>query len=176
MTADTLPSDTVANGPSLVAQMRPALMKYFQRRTGSAAEAEDLTQDVLAGALAHLNWTSAEQAKGYVFRAAINRLRDRRRRLESHGVAVPLKEETLQSGSENPLERVLIAQEELTEIDKALDELNVRTRTVLVLIKLENMKAATVAQMLGISVRAVNKHVQKAVAHLAKVRARGDMP
>lgn len=47
MSTDPDPVDT----PGLVADMRPALLKYFRRRTGSAAEAEDLTQDVLLRAL-----------------------------------------------------------------------------------------------------------------------------
>jgi len=172
MAADILPPDTLPNGPSLVAQMRPALVKFFKRKTGSAVDAEDLTQDVLVSALTHLNWASPEQAQGYIFRTAINRLRDRRRRMQVRAATVPYDEESLDSGSQNPPECVLIVQEELTEIDRALEDLNIRTRTVLMLIKLEQMKATTVAEMLGISVRAVNKHLQKGVAHLAKLHAR----
>jgi DNA-directed RNA polymerase specialized sigma24 family protein len=40
----------------------------------------------------------------------------------------------------------------------------------MMLIKLEQMKVATVAEMLGISVSAVNKHLSKGVAHLARLR------
>jgi RNA polymerase sigma factor (sigma-70 family) len=175
MAAKTQLPNTLADGLSLVEQMRPALFKYFRRKTGSATDAEDLTQDVLVSALTHLGWTSEEQAKGYIFRAAINRLRDRRRRMQVQGVALPYDDEaTGEPGSQNPLERVLVAQEELAAIDSALDELNIRTRTVLLLVKLEHMKATTVAEMLGISVRAVNKHVQKGIAHLAKALARED--
>jgi DNA-directed RNA polymerase specialized sigma24 family protein len=42
----------------------------------------------------------------------------------------------------------------------------------MMLIKLEQMKVATVAEMLGISVSAENKHLSKGVAHLARLRER----
>jgi RNA polymerase sigma-70 factor (ECF subfamily) len=63
---------------------------------------------------------------------------------------------------------------ELGQIARALEEMNVRTRTVLMLIRLEQMKAATVADMLGISLSAVNKHLAKGIARLAELRRRGD--
>lgn len=172
MSAHIPSSDPDPDGPGFAAQMRPALVKYFRRKTGDAVEAEDLAQDVLVRTLSHARWKSPEQAKGYIFRSAVNRWRDRCRRLRTQGVAV-VWDESVQAdaGSENPFERVLLAQEELARIARALDELSVRTRTVLMLIKFEQMKATTVAEMLGISVRAVNKHLARAIAHLGRARA-----
>jgi DNA-directed RNA polymerase specialized sigma24 family protein len=48
--------------------------------------------------------------------------------------------------------------------------MNMRTRTVVMLIKLEQMKVATVAEMLGISTSAVGKHLAKGIAQLAALR------
>lgn len=173
----TTPATPLPDSPNFAAQMRPALVKYFKRKTGSAVEAEDLAQDVLVRALAHADWKSADQAKGYIFRAAINRWRDRHRRWRTRGASVPWDERCeCELGVENPPERVLMVREELHQIAKALEGLNVRTRTVLMLIKLEQMKAATVADMLGISVSAVNKHLANGVAHLAALRKRLDPP
>ena len=161
----------------LAAQMRPALVTYFRRKTGNPTDAEDLAQDVLVRALSHAQWGSAEQAKGYIFRAAVNRWRDHLRRRRAHGTAVPWEERGPQVlGVENPPERVLIAREELTQIASVLELLPTRTRTVLMLIKFEHMKAASVAQCLGISVSAVNKHLANAVAALAALRARQEAP
>jgi DNA-directed RNA polymerase specialized sigma24 family protein len=52
--------------------------------------------------------------------------------------------------------------------------MNARTRTVLMLIKLEQMRIATVAEMLGISVSAVGKHLAKGIAQLAALRKQQD--
>lgn len=161
----------IPDGASLAAQMRPALVKYFKRKSGSAVEAEDLAQDVLVRALTHATWESPEQAKGYIFRAAVNRWRDRRRRLQTHGTSVVWDEASAgEAGVGNPPECVLIVREELNQLAQALEGLNIRTRTVLMLIKLEKMRIASVAEMLGISVSAVNKHLAKGLARLAELR------
>jgi len=57
-------------------------------------------------------------------------------------------------------------------VDAALLQLNERTRDVFVLSRLERMKYAEIAEMYGISVSAVEKHMIKALAHLAR-RVRG---
>jgi RNA polymerase sigma-70 factor (ECF subfamily) len=168
-------ADSQPDNPGLVAQMRPALVRFFKRKTGSAVEAEDLAQDVLVRALAHANWKTPSEAKGYIFRTAINRWHDRHRRNGVHGTSVAWNEEAIgELGTQNPPERVVMVMEELGQVARALEEMNVRTRTVLMLIRLEQMKAATVADMLGISLSAVNKHLAKGIARLAELRRRGD--
>lgn len=165
------PQDPASDNPSLVAQMRPALVKYFRRKTGSPVEAEDLAQDVLVRALTHAHWKSPSEAKGYIFRTAINRWRDRRRRQLTQGKTVPWEEEMGEpQGVESPPERVLIVREEFNRVLQILDAMSERTQAVLLLIKLEQMKAATVAEMLGISESAVNKHLAKGLARLAELR------
>jgi RNA polymerase sigma factor (sigma-70 family) len=168
-------ADNQPDNPGLVAQMRPALVRFFKRKTGSAVEAEDLAQDVLVRVLAHTNWKTPSEAKGYIFRTAINRWHDRHRRNGAHGTSVAWNEEAIgELGTQNPPERVVMVMEELGQIARALEEMNVRTRTVLMLIRLEQMKAATVADMLGISLSAVNKHLAKGIARLAELRRRGE--
>lgn len=167
--------ETAPDNPGLVAQMRPALVKYFKRKSGSAVEAEDLAQDVLVRALSHAHWKSPSEAKGYIFRAAVNRWRDRHRRLKARGVTVSLEETDLtELGTQNPPECVLIDREELNQVARALEGMDIRTRTVLMLIKLEQMKIATVADMLGLSISAVNKHLSKGLARLAELRRQQD--
>lgn len=173
MAANIRPTDEAPNGASVLTQMRPALLKYFLRKTGSAAEAEDLTQDVLVRSLTHANWKSLEEAKGYLFRSAVNRWHDRHRKSQVRATTVEWHEEAEEySGTQNPLERALVIREELSQIFQALEEMKERTRTVLVLIKVEQMKLETVAEMLGISVRAVNKHLAKGIEVLMRLRKR----
>jgi DNA-directed RNA polymerase specialized sigma24 family protein len=109
----TVHVDVPPDNSSLVAQMRPALMKYFKRKSGNVVEAEDLTQDVLVRALTHANWKTPSEAKGYIFRTAINRWRDRHRRQKTHGVTVTLDEAELEElGTQSPPECVLIVRED----------------------------------------------------------------
>lgn len=171
MAADASPEDR--DGAAVVAQMRPALLRFFLRRADNAAEAEDLTQDVLIRSLTHLHWQSLEEAKGYIFRTAINRWHDRFREIQSRKKTAERHRATqVLAGTEGPPETVLIAREELTQIFEALEGMNARTRAILVLVKVEQMKVTVVAERLGISVRAVNKHLSKAIAALVRVRKR----
>lgn len=173
MTARPQPASLPADGTELLAQMRPALFRYFLRKTGSAAEAEDLTHDVLVRSLTHAQWKSLDEAKGYLFRCAVNRWRERHRRSQGRVRTTGWNEEIEELlDSENPPERILIGREELDQVLEALEQMNERTRTVLVLVNVEQMKVAAVAEMLGISVRAVSKHLAKGHETLIRRRKR----
>src|ERR1700723_3464315 len=110
----TLLDDPLDNA-SFVSEMRPALVKYFKRKTGNPAEAEDLAQDVLLSALTHPNWKTQDQAKGYIFRTAVNRWRDSLRRRRIRGPTIAWDEAAQRSNQntreENPPERVLTVEE-----------------------------------------------------------------
>jgi len=156
--------------------MRPALVQFFKRKCRNPDEAEDLAQDVLVRALKHAHWQSPEQAKGYIFRAAINRWRDRLRMTVTRGVNVEWEEGAgLEKLNEvTPPEHVLTVEQELDRVAVALEELDERTRDVLMLIRLERMKYAEAAEMLGISVSTVEKELIKGLAHLARRAGRKD--
>jgi RNA polymerase sigma factor (sigma-70 family) len=177
-----LPDAGAADGASIIAEMRPALVKYFERKCGVPAEAEDLAQDVLLRALGHVVWKTPEQAKGYIFRAAVNRWHDRRRRALTHGRTVQWDEDALSaagalesiSNEEIAPERVLKVEQELFHVATALLELSERCQDVFVLVRLEGMKQHAVAETLGISVSTVEKELVKALAHLARCASRWD--
>lgn len=169
MSATLTPVVDIQDSAAHVAPLRPALVKYFLRKCGNATEAEDLAQDVLVRALGKSQWESAEQAKGYIFRIAVNRWHDRNRRSLTHGVAVEWDDSaTFAEAEELSPERVLGNEQELHGVIAALQELGERTRDVFMLFRLEQMKHGEIAQLFGISVSAVEKHVAKAVAHLAR--------
>lgn len=154
---------------AFVAEVRPALVKYFQRKCRSVSEAEDLAQDVIVRSLAHAGWTSADHARGYVFRAAVNRWRDRERRRVTHGTVLQWNDQAAFSRDEGFLpERVLGIEQELQHVVAALSKLNERSRDVFILARLERMRRAEIAAIFGISVSAVEKHLAKALAHIAR--------
>ena len=133
---------------ALVAALRPSLLKYFLRKCRNPAEAEDLAQDVLERALAHARWESAEQARGYIFRIAINRWHDRNRRYLTRGAVVEWDDGAIYAlGEEISPERVLNSEQELYEVVAALLELSERTRDVFMLDRLEHLKHGEIAQI-----------------------------
>ncbi len=143
---------------------RPALMAFFQRRLRNHAEAEDLTQEVLAR-LVSMPADQMDNANAYIFQIAANLLRDRGRRekvradyrfgvlaVEGNGV------EALDPG------RVLAGREALGQVAAVLRDLPERTRTIFILYRVEAMKKRDIAQSYGISVSAVDKHLMRAMA------------
>lgn len=178
MNPDPAAQDETMGNALIVAQMRPALVKYFKRKCGTVEEAEDLAQDVLLRALRHSTWKTPEQAKGYIFRAAVNRWRDRNRRALARGIPIPWEEATDGHFDEEiSPERVLIGEEQLDNVAAALLQLPERTRDVFVLVRLEQLKQSRVAEILGVSVSTVEKELVKALAHLARCAKRwGGVP
>jgi RNA polymerase sigma-70 factor (ECF subfamily) len=173
MASDPTVSPQHSDSALVVTQMRPALVKYFQRKCGTG-EAEDLAQDVLLNVLRTASWQSTEQAKGYIFRAAVNRWRDYLRKSKTRGVNVEWSDAVESSLNEARLneekspEHVLVVEQELECVASALLQLGERTRDVFLLIRLERMKQAEVAQLLGVSISTVEKELVKALAHLAR--------
>jgi RNA polymerase sigma factor (sigma-70 family) len=172
MSAILTPDAEMLDGAGEVASLRPAIVKYFLRRCGNVAEAEDLAHDVLERALGKAYWESAAQAKNYIFRAAVNRWHDRNRRRATHGAVIEWDDAaTFALAEESSPERVISNEQELHAVVAALRDLSERTRDVFMLYRLEQMKHGEIAQLYGISVSAVEKHVAKAVAHLARYAA-----
>lgn len=164
----------------LVARFRRPLLSYFSRRVSDPSEAEDLTQEVFLRILRRDDAAPVENPEIYVFRIAVNLLRDRARRATSHRAAehASLDDQAsefserglLESAliEERQPERVLLSQEALMEVMRVLDKLDLRTREIFVLSRLERMKHREIAAIYGMTVSAVEKHVAKAAVLLVR--------
>ena len=151
---------------TLSRRFRPALMAFFVRRIKNAAEAEDLTQEILAK-LIELPEDQMRHPEGYIFRAASNLLNDRHRRLrvrEAYRSEAARKTEA-SIDFIDPL-RLLEARERLSLVSRALSELSQRRREILLLFRVERMPKRDIANAYGISVSAVDKHIVRALAHV----------
>lgn len=159
---------------ALFARYKAPLNAYFLRRTRNVADAEDLTHDVFLR-LSRLEGTAhVHNAEAFIFQTAVNLLRDRARRAQTRtasGEIAPPGEHDVVSGEPSP-ERVLQAKVELAKVMSALEALSEKTRTIFVLRRLEQMKCEDIAELYGISVSAVEQHITKALAHLAKTIGR----
>ena len=159
----------------LGARFQRPLMSFFLRRIKDRSLAEDLTQDVLLKVVRACERGQIARADSYVFKVAINLLRDHRRRTLRTGPAVFLPiEEDFDGQLENQLveaispERVLLSEESLADVLRSLEELGDMTREIFILFRLENMKQKDIAALYGIGQSTVEKHVVKAVVHLSR--------
>jgi RNA polymerase sigma-70 factor (ECF subfamily) len=148
---------------------RPALYAYFLRRTRQPADAEDLTHDVFLR-LSRLDpATEIHNIEAFIFRTAVNLLRDRARRAHAHVEVTELLPTDPEPAAGEPTpERVLEAKVELKRVMDALGALSEKTRHIFILRRLEQMSCADIASFYGISVSAVEQHITRALAHLAR--------
>ena len=144
------------------------LRAYFMRRVATKAEAEDLTQEVFLRILRRIDAPEIENAKAFLFQTAVNLLRDHSRKGKTrNNYLFTLPEDRGATEVFSP-ERVLIAREALQSVISALNELGEKSRDIFLLHRLENMKYREIAELYGISQSAVEKHMIKALAHIAR--------
>ncbi|MBW8813034.1 MAG: sigma-70 family RNA polymerase sigma factor [Caulobacterales bacterium] len=147
---------------------REPLIRFFRRRTGGAAEAEDLTQEVFLRLLRRPDGEAIDNPEAFLFRTAVNLLRDRARRagaFAAHAAELAERQDRVEGLSP---ERVLEGRQSLAAAMRILEELDERVRDAFILHRLEGLKYAEIAELFGVSVSSVEKYVIKALAHLAR--------
>lgn len=158
--------DAAAFG-TLYERHRDAVYRYSLARTGSAADAEDMTSDVFVKALGSLD---RYQERGLPFlaflyriarNAAIDRARAARRR-------APAEELPIDLASDHDVERAGIAGAERAILLAALARLKPAHREVIVLRFIEGYSGPEAAQMLGRSEGAVRILQHRAMGELRK--------
>jgi len=151
-----------------MAQYGPGLRRYFQKRAG-AAEAEDLVQDVFLRLQGRAEGGVVDNVERYLFRTAANVMVSRHRAQLARGWTTrhPF-DETLQPPDELSPERVLIAKQEISRVILAMERLPPRARAAFVFHRFEEMTYPAIATRMGISVKAVEQLINRALERLAQ--------
>lgn len=157
---------------------RAALLKFLLARRVPPDEAEDLLQELYVklesqpiGPVAH--------PQAYLYRMADNLLLDRRysatRRAGREEAWVMAQSGTNLGTDDRPsAEQALLARERLAIVATALGELPERTLLVFRMFRIDEVPQKAIAAQLGISVSAVEKHLQKAYRAVVEARVRLD--
>jgi RNA polymerase sigma-70 factor (ECF subfamily) len=157
-------------------ETRAALLRFLQLRGASAADAEDILQDL------HLKLTAEKlgpvaQPRAYLYKMATNgflllrRTADRRTRREEDWIEVYGGNDG--ERDERPsIEAELIAREQLAILQGVLNALPERTRMIFRRFRVEGEAQRGIAEDLGISVSAVEKHLARSYAEIAAAKLR----
>jgi len=156
---------------------RAELRRFLIARTGSEAEADDLVSELWIKVNGSHSGPVANP-KNYLFKMANNLVLDRRRELQRrerrehdwttarHGTS------STELADEAPTaEQSLIEREEIKELSEAIAKLPAGAQRVLRLHKLDGLSHGEVAERLGISKSAVEKHMAVAMTHLRRLLA-----
>src|SRR5262245_31265843 len=139
-----------------------ALYRYAYRLSGSAADAEDLTQEAFGKALARLaQLREPERARGWLFRilrnAYLHRVRDQKR----HRV-VPLDKvgDLPERSSDEPPDI------DSDQLQQALNELDEAFRTPIILYYFEEFSYRDIAEQMDLPIGTVMSRLARAKTHL----------
>lgn len=163
---------------ALLTEMRPALLRYLGSRGARPEEAEDILQDVQVKLLADVVGP-VDQPRAYLYRMTNNhflasrRTTGRRVRREEDWVSAQ-GADSGEADQKPSVEAELIARQQLAILQRVLDELPERTRTIFRRFRIDGEPQRLIADDLGISVSAVEKHLAKAYQAIADVKLRLD--
>ncbi len=141
------------------------LHHFLYYKTGNATNAEDLVQDTFVRLWNNCDKVGLDKAKNYLFTIANNLFLDnvKHQKVRLKYKKVPQSKMT----NQNP-EYLLEEQEFKTRLEVAISQLPESQRVVFLMNRIDKMKYREIADVLNISVKAVEKRMHKA---LVKLRA-----
>lgn len=146
---------------------RSSLVRYIGRRASNAMDTEDMVQEVLLRLLKRGGASRIANLKAYMFETASSVLKDQSRKERSHKTISHVSFNVdRHSATDFSAEEVLLGKEKLAIVRKILSELPERTCEVFLLRRIEGLRFQAIADRMSISVSAVEKHMQRATAHL----------
>ncbi len=156
-------------------ERRDALIRYFTLRLGSAAQAEDLAQDIylkIAG-FSEEDIAAVNNPAAFLYRLGTNLMLDRIKQVR-RSVARDddwRRSQAVDVGGEDAADipaadEALAAKQKLEIIVQALNDLSPPCRRAFRLHKFEGLSHAETAQAMGISKSGVEKHISAALKHL----------
>lgn len=149
------------------ARYGPALRRYFLKRVGPG-EADDLVQEVFARLQARSSATPLDNVEGYLFRSAANVLISHYRSESGQGWdRHQHMEEWLEPPENISPERTLIGKQAIERVIASLHDMPARSREAFLLHRFEELTGPAIAQRMGISVKAVEALIARAMRHVS---------
>lgn len=149
-------------------EQRDALTRFLARRLGNSAAAEDLTQEAWLRIAGGGSVAVIADPRAYLFRIAANLAVDHQRSEARRPLAVAEIDALLDVPDDAPdAATITAARDELMALQKALGELPPRRRAIFLAARLGAQNHREIADHHGISTRAVEINVQRALEHCA---------
>jgi RNA polymerase sigma-70 factor (ECF subfamily) len=154
-------------------ERRTNLVRFFAARSGSAATAEDLAQELYLKLAARDPAETAESPVALIYRIAMNLMLDRARgdaRAAARDAAWRQTAHTTVGGEdvadEASADEAAASRQRLRQLVDAAGDLPPQMQRAFRLHKLEGLSHAETARAMGISVKSVEKHISAALKSL----------
>lgn len=139
----------------------PRLQRWFRRQMRPGEDARDFVQEAFLRLANAACKVVPGQPAAYLQRIARNLIIDNARRLKATG---DVEASSLTSRPEQ--EDTLLLEDVMALYEEALQQLPERTRVIFLLHRIDDLPYRIIAERMGISIQAVQKHVAKALEHL----------
>ena len=141
------------------------LRNFLFYKFGSSENAEDITQNAFIKLWENCKKIKQSKAKGFLYTTAINLSLNA---YKHQKVVLKHSTNSMKKVENETPEFQLIKKEFQTKIDNAIAELTEKQREVFLLNRIEKIKYADIAEMLNISVKAVEKRMHSALILMRK--------
>ena len=152
----------VKNWKTAFARVRSALM----RRGRTEQDAEDLVQEAWVRLACYERGQTVAEPEAFLMRTALNLSIDAHRESARHGEQLMLENVVLYDETPNA-EAILLARERVARLSVCLDQLNDKTRAILLARRVDGLSYQEIARRHQISVSAVEKQIAKAMLLMA---------
>ena len=158
----------------LLVEMRDELKRFMLARQCDPAEVDDLLQDLFVK-LSTGKTGPVGNPRAYLYQMANNLLLDRRRgrqrqaRRDDSWARSQFGQDLCEDPAASP-ERIAIDRNLLAQVEATLREMPERTADILRRYRLEGQSQKVIAEQIGISLSAVEKHLQRAYRVLLELR------
>jgi RNA polymerase sigma-70 factor (ECF subfamily) len=148
------------------------LLRQIATLSGRPQDASDYLNDAYVrmseqGRIQEQGGASIRNFEAFMVRIAVNLARDEHRRRRRRNVSSDEDLNAIADGSPTP-EEMLDVRQRLGAVQATLSRLHPRTRQILLMHRLDGLRYREIAERLGISESAVEKHVAKAVLGLLR--------
>ncbi len=172
LVAATLRGDETAF-TALVGRYKKPLYRYVNRYVRDESEAQDILQEALIAAWRGLkSYDPNRPLEFWLRRIALNKCRDRARRLAVRRILLPWSNGPREAATPDPApsaDESLVENEQVKMARDAIDALPAKLRDPLILTAIEGLSQAEAAEILGITVKAVEGAVYRAKKQLAEI-------
>jgi RNA polymerase sigma-70 factor (ECF subfamily) len=157
-----------AKDAAFVAHHHASLTAYVRSRVDSAPLAADIVQETWARALPSLRTGTVENARAFLYRVARNLVTDFARDGRKWSPYLTGDEAGMLVADEAPdAERQALARDRLALVLQLIETLPPRCREAFALRKLEGLEQSEIAERMGITRGALEKHLRHALLLLA---------
>lgn len=152
------------------------LLRFFTRH-GARQDAADLVQESFVRlAIARAKRGAViERPEAYLTTIALNLLRDSARRAVNRSLAQHVSADEVPLAAHDPI-TMLEARDELKRVEASLARLAPKTRTIFLAHRRDGMSYKDIANHTNLSVKAVERHMARALAHIDRTLMRRRRP